>query len=115
MQSARYSDFFLFYDVLIKDNSTFAARALHTKLSTSFIHLSTGRHVAMQITDDNLSAAIYRALRRVRHLKASDPRDKIFGILGLCSAFGSLLPEPDYSMTESDVFCEVSRALILHS
>jgi hypothetical protein len=105
----------LFYDVLIKDNSAFAARALYTKLSTSFIHLSTGRHVAMQITDDNLSAAIYRALRRVRHLKASDPRDKIFGILGLCSAFGSLLPKPDYSMTESDVFCEVARALILHS
>jgi hypothetical protein len=113
-QSAKYSDIFLFYEVLKKDYTTFAVNALSSKISMCFKHLSTMRRAAEEITDDNLSMTVIRTLRQARYLQASDPRDRIFGILGLSPAFPFLLPTPDYNKTASDVFCEVARALISH-
>ena len=114
-QSAKYSDIFLFYKVVKRDNS-FAGTAINSGLSTSFKHLGAMDTIKKKTTSKNSSvAAIARLLRRARFLEASDPRDKIFGILGLSSAFAILMPPPDYNATVSDVFCAAARVLISNS
>jgi hypothetical protein len=47
-------------------------------------------------------------------LDATDPRDKIYGLLGLGGPFGNYksLVRPDYSKPIESVYCEIARALI---
>jgi hypothetical protein len=47
-------------------------------------------------------------------LDATDPRDKIYGLLGLGGPFGNYksLVRPDYSKPIKSVYCEIARALI---
>jgi hypothetical protein len=47
-------------------------------------------------------------------LDATDPRDKIYGLLGLSGPFGNYksLVRPDYSKPVESVYCEIARALI---
>jgi hypothetical protein len=47
-------------------------------------------------------------------LDATDPRDKIYGLLGLGGPFGNYksLVRPDYSKPVESVYCEIARALI---
>jgi hypothetical protein len=44
-----------------------------------------------------------------RELTASDPRDIIFGLLGLSDNFKSLLPLPDYNKSTAQVFTDVTK------
>ena len=44
-----------------------------------------------------------------RSLTASDPRDIIFGLLGLSENFKSLLPLPDYNKSTAQVFTDVAK------
>ena len=59
--------------------------------------------------------SIYRILGRSRRLRATDPRDHIFGILGLSEMFISRIPAPDYNRTETEVFTDVARSLLTQS
>ena len=56
-------------------------------------------------------------LNNTRNLRATDPRDKIYGILGF---FGdpqsdpeNIFPAPDYSKTVADLYGDVTRAIII--
>jgi hypothetical protein len=48
-----------------------------------------------------------------RHHKCTDPRDKVYALLGLPSVNKSILfPIPDYGKSVSTVYCETARAII---
>jgi hypothetical protein len=47
--------------------------------------------------------------------EASDPRDKVFGILGVVNRFGQIFPAPDYSKSVGAVFTEAAKAVITFS
>jgi hypothetical protein len=56
-------------------------------------------------------------LNSTRNLRATDPRDKIYGILGL---FGdpesdpqNIFPPPDYTKTVAELYSDVTRAIIV--
>lgn len=51
-------------------------------------------------------------LQPTRNLKATDPRDKLFALLGVCNT--GLFPSPDYSKPVRDVYIDFTRALIGH-
>ncbi|KAG0645851.1 Heterokaryon incompatibility protein [Hyphodiscus hymeniophilus] len=118
-KTANYSDLILFYDVLSRDRAarTLLApmRGLRVIFRTSRTHLSSVRWVLQGTADDNLSLMLLRILNNARHLKATDPRDIIYGILGLCPAFSKVLPDPDYSRTPSKVLVEVAKGWINYS
>ncbi|KAI1133797.1 heterokaryon incompatibility protein-domain-containing protein [Nemania abortiva] len=48
-----------------------------------------------------------------RNLNSTIPQDKIFGIYNLITQLGIDVPEPDYSMTEADLYEKTTRAIIL--
>jgi hypothetical protein len=52
--------------------------------------------------------ALFRLLRNVRQLEATDPRDKIFGVVGLSTNFEAIIPAPDYSQSPAELFTEVT-------
>ncbi|KAL7930729.1 heterokaryon incompatibility domain-containing protein [Trichoderma chlorosporum] len=58
-------------------------------------------------------------LNATRNAKASDPRDKIYGILGFFGPSGTdpenIFPEPDYKKTTAELYADVSRAIITHT
>ncbi|KAH6693300.1 heterokaryon incompatibility protein-domain-containing protein [Leptodontidium sp. MPI-SDFR-AT-0119] len=47
-------------------------------------------------------------------LKASDPKDVVFGLHGIFQKFRVAVPPPDYSKSIEDVLTEATRAAILH-
>lgn len=57
-----------------------------------------------------------RILNATRNTKASDPRDKIYGILGFFGAPETdpenIFPTPDYKKTAAELYADVSRAII---
>ncbi|PVI03953.1 HET-domain-containing protein [Periconia macrospinosa] len=58
---------------------------------------------------------LYCLIHKWRHRKASDVRDKIYGLLGLCET--GILPRTercDYSLSPAEVFSTLTRELILH-
>jgi hypothetical protein len=58
---------------------------------------------------------IISVLRWVGMLEASDPRDKIFGMLGLLGSLKSVLPSPDYSRSPAEVFTDVTKSLLAYT
>ncbi|RFU77969.1 het-domain-containing [Trichoderma arundinaceum] len=60
-----------------------------------------------------------RILNATRNAQASDPRDKIYGILGFFGALGTdpenIFPEPDYKKTAAELYAGVSRAIITNT
>jgi hypothetical protein len=116
-KTARYSAVRLWYEVLRKDHSTQAIEAeneLRRRMGASLNHLSLVRLATVKNRNDNLSLMICRLLDRARYLEASNPRDHVFGILGVSVDFSAVLPDPDYSITPSEVFAKVAKALLSH-
>jgi hypothetical protein len=58
------------------------------------------------------SATFPTQLTRTLHLKVTDPRDKVFGLLGMCDA-GSDAIIPDYSRSVATVYSEAMAHLIM--
>jgi hypothetical protein len=56
--------------------------------------------------------AFLDAAHGTRALNALDPRDHVYGVLGLSIKFKNLLPSPDYKKTIIEVFTDVAKALI---
>jgi hypothetical protein len=67
-----------------------------------------------QIRDDQLVMLMF-LLKQTRHRKATDPRDKIFGLLGLVSHGPNPTGiVPDYKRTEAQVYTDVAMRIIRH-
>jgi hypothetical protein len=60
-----------------------------------------------------------RILNATRNTQASDPRDKIYGILGFFGDSGTdpenIFPEPDYQKSTAELYADVSRAIITNT
>jgi hypothetical protein len=80
--------------------------ALHHHIRSSVEAKREGKPTAKNMTFNDLLAST------VRH--ASEPRDKVYSLYGLCRLFGMAVPEPDYSMPVKLVYIEVTQAAVLH-
>lgn len=54
-------------------------------------------------------------LHRTRHCLATNPRDKIFGVLGLASDARRFIAEPSYKGSFSDIFTAFATQLLSHN
>lgn len=71
----------------------------------------------MSYTDwDQPRAPFLEVIESCRHLKCSDPRDKIYGFLtlgGPHTKHFTAIASPDYNKAVTQVYCEVARRLLL--
>jgi hypothetical protein len=101
-RSINYDDFFQWHLLLMVDPTPKATR-VWANLRTASDHLQAVSHAR-----DERATAL-QVLRWACNLTASDPRDSIFGILGLSDKFESLLPFPDYSRSTTQIFTDVAK------
>jgi hypothetical protein len=98
----KYDDFFKWHEILSKDSTPKADLAWNL-LTRALRHLQA---VANAQAEQPKPLAV---LRWARSLSASDPRDMIFGLLGLSDNFKSWLPPPDYNKSTAQVFTDVAK------
>jgi hypothetical protein len=114
-QTANYSDFFDSYEAMRKYLDIPEIKVIWDKMDASREHLRTVR-LSRRLFELNKELFInYLILQRARHLQASDPRDKIFAIIGLVEGFTAMLPLPDYSQNQTQVFTAVVKSFLKHS
>ncbi len=58
------------------------------------------------------SAAFWEFLWLLRHKEATDPRDKVYGLLGLLQSHQDPFLVPDYSISTAETFSRCTEALI---
>ncbi|KAF1999324.1 HET-domain-containing protein [Amniculicola lignicola CBS 123094] len=51
----------------------------------------------------------------LENLEATDPRDKIYGLLGILPPAKEQLLTPDYTKPAEDLFCEIAKEMLLRS
>ena len=62
------------------------------------------------------STSFINLLERFRDFNSTDPRDKVYALLGLASVDKNMpLPKPDYSKSVSEVYSETARAIIQYT
>jgi hypothetical protein len=62
------------------------------------------------------STSFLNLLERFRDFNCTDPRDKVYALLGLASIDKNMpLPKPDYSKSISEVYCTTARAIIQYT
>jgi hypothetical protein len=101
-RAAKYDDFFDWQDILSQDRTPKGLLTWNL-LSGALRHLQAVAHAHVE------QSKPLAVLRWARELIASDPRDIIFGILGLSDNFKSLLPLPDYNKSTAQVFTDVAK------
>lgn len=83
---------------------------LHRRLWTEFRYLHK-QHLGLTRGD---LPKISQILLDARHLKASEPRDKIFALQGMFEALTVKMSAPDYTKSIEDVYREATIAAINH-
>jgi hypothetical protein len=83
-----------------------ASIATHYHIRSAVEAKREGKPTAKNMTLNNLLASTGR--------HASEPRDKVYSLYGLCRLFGMAVPEPDYSKPVELVYSEATQAAILH-
>lgn len=86
-------------------------QSLYAQFTTRWAHLNLAGSSGLPLTFI-LSTTFAYASTRV--LQASDPRDYVFGLLGLATDIKHLGLSPDYAKSNSAVYIETARALIKH-
>jgi hypothetical protein len=56
---------------------------------------------------------VSNVLTCTRRLESSDPRDHVFGLLGISEAMEDALPSPDYSRSVAWLFTEITKTLMI--
>jgi hypothetical protein len=102
------------WDDLLKATSWLSfcqPRAIEGFMSTFILNIAAV-HEAFAYGDEISKLALHLRvlLVQMRWCKATDPRDKVYGLLGLATRTGSLVA--DYSKDVSTVYMETARALI---
>jgi hypothetical protein len=65
------------------------------------------------LPSDKMSTVITQLLNHSRIRSTTDPRDRVYGLLGVCSyAFGRDFLRPDYSLPPATVYKQLTTALI---
>jgi hypothetical protein len=74
------------------------------------------RHYIRSQGLEHSSTSFLNLLERFRDFNCTDPRDKIYALLGLASIDKNMpLPKPDYSKSVSEVYCATARAIIQYT
>lgn len=108
---ASYADFHQFYRLIRSDRKP---RSSNIKaLFRNRDHLHAVQQIILAGGEwRNGLFTLFRLLRNVRQLEATDPRDHILGVLGLSDHFKAILPPPDYSFSASQLFTEVTMRFL---
>lgn len=73
------------------------------------------RHGSRHALLEETTNTFLNLLIRFRPYQSSDPRDKIYALLGLSSVDKDMaLPRPDYSKPVAEIYCELFESLIKH-
>lgn len=78
------------------------------KLKERFLNLLQFRTDTLNTNPVRLLEALYRS----RYALSTDPKDKIYGLLGLAYDSQVFIPEPNYSQPVEETFINFSKALI---
>lgn len=55
---------------------------------------------------------LLKVLDLTRQSNATDPRDKLYGVLGLASDANMIVPHPDYSLSPIEVYTRLAKSLV---
>ncbi|UKZ50422.1 hypothetical protein TrVGV298_004684 [Trichoderma virens] len=109
-------------EALIRQEQPVEVMEFNTNFIASTFHQFHIRHMIETGGMGKISPPGIKALRilnATRNAKASDPRDKIYGILGFFGPSGTdpenIFPEPDYKKTPAELYADVSRAIITNT
>jgi hypothetical protein len=61
---------------------------------------------------ENKPISLFQAMSWTLHTKATDPRNKIFALLGLCHDGMRLVPVPNYRQSLDSIISDMSRSMI---
>jgi hypothetical protein len=70
--------------------------------------LKFGEHYVQE----NKPISLFQAMSWTLHTMATDPRDKIFALLGLCHDGTRLVPVPNYRQSLESIISDMSRSMI---
>ncbi|PMD41843.1 hypothetical protein L207DRAFT_528439 [Hyaloscypha variabilis F] len=107
-----YADFRVFIHTIIL---TLRVSSLLTVLELGAIiyHFLTVDYCsAVSSPGDDKLTYIFDVLDSARALQASDPRDEVYGLIGLIDPDAEILHSPDYTKSTSEVFSLVSKNLL---
>jgi hypothetical protein len=110
-KSTNYTNFLNWYRLVVHDKSPEASRAWNT-FGPAYKHLNAVRIAFRAENACDEALAFLDAAHGARELNASDPRDHVYGVLGLSIKFKNLLPSPDYKKTTTEVFTDLAKAFI---
>lgn len=107
-------------ETLIRSEQPIDVMEFNTLFIASTFHQFHVRHMIETGGMGEISPPGVKALRLLnatRNTQASDPRDKIYGILGFFGPAGTdpenIFPLPDYKKTAAELYADVSRAIII--
>ena len=100
-QTADYADFKTLFELDIF-NST-----VQSYWGNAQNQLVIVARASMLRQESNWLEALLSVLEESRQLGATDPRDHLYGILGLFDKYSAMLPSPDYTRTASEIFTDL--------
>ena len=109
-----------FHDFVSRLDDRVAAMGGHTEdwppLTSYYFHRASQRIIELGIMMIGTNASLIEQLKTTASLLASDPRDKVYGLLNICqSTFDHVEIKPDYTKSVQRIFAEVTFALLLES
>lgn len=115
-QSVRWDQFHDYLNML--DHLLQSRNSWGELLSSSGIldvKIRVNRLASIRRDASHRSTTLMDQLARTSLLQATDPRDKVYGVLGICNAspFQTLIV-PDYSKSVQQVFIEATQTMLLH-
>jgi hypothetical protein len=74
------------------------------------------RHFGRSCGFEWRSSSLLNILEQFRGLECTDDRDRVYALLGLPSIDRNMpLPEPDYSKSVAEIYCETVKSIIRHT
>ncbi len=72
------------------------------------------RHRLFNAGQDHSLSLSFDMMRFMERLNATDPRDKVYAILGLLPPNAHGVPPPDYTKSVEILYCEVAKSILLN-
>lgn len=76
------------------------------------VQLKRGNAVEYWDSNEEIELTLLDLLNISRQKEATERMDKVYAILGVCSALGFIVPEPDYSKPVEEAYIEFTQAAI---
>jgi hypothetical protein len=104
--------YFLHWYRLVKEDHSQKATGVWNSFGLAHHHL-IAVHSALEANESSEQLeAFFQVAQGARNLIASNPRDNVFGVLGLSDKFKTLVPSPDYNKPTIEIFTDVAKAFL---